>query len=200
MADKKPVDIAPELIELPPAEEPKMDVPPVTQMVPPAVPAIDAVMLENILRRLEAQDDEIATLRASVSQNKLEAVEKSKKPAGLPVAYLKVLDGKVVTSWKSEKPQYIYNPANPEVPIGEILKARYFFLDGGDTGPIDQTEFVRSVDKIEASILEGDRGLKDPEVKELTLRFTKLITTDEDLAARFVLPADLKINKNFLNP
>lgn len=149
---------------------------------------------------MTALEEDNKTLRATVSQNDLAAVEKAKKPMGLPVAYLKVLNGKVVVSSKSEKPQILYNPSNPEVAVGEILKARYFYMDGTDSGPIDQVEFTRTTDKIEGTILEGLKGIKDSELKEVTLHFTKLITTDEDLAKSFVMPADIKINKNFLNP
>jgi hypothetical protein len=182
--------------------EPVIAEPVVTPMATPPVvaPVIDQTTLATILARMAAQDDEIATLRKTVSQNDLAAVEKAKKPMGLPVAYLKVLNGKVVVSSKSEKPQILYNPSNPEVAVGEILKARYFFLDGTDSGPIDQVEFTRTTDKLEGTILEGLKGIKDSDMKEVTLHFTKLITTDEDLAKSFVMPADLKINKNFLNP
>lgn len=179
-------------------------VPPVTPMEQPASPApvvtVDPVLFQQILDRMAAQDEIIANLRASVSQGKLAAVENAKKPVGNPVAYLKVLDGKPVISWKSEKSQILYNPSNPEVAVGEILKAKYFFTDGTDSGPIDQVLFTRVGDMVRGEVLEGLKGLKDPDLKEVTLHFTELVTTDDDLKEKFILPSDLKINKNFLNP
>ena len=83
--------------------------------------------------------------------------------------------------------------------IGEILKAIYFFIDGTNSGVIDQVEFTRATDKVIADVVEGWKAIKDSEVKEVTLHFKELITTDEDLKAKFVMPADYKINKNFLN-
>lgn len=182
------------------SEEPIIEQPVVTPMESASASTPDKDTLSSILERMAALEEDNATLRQAVNQGKLIEAENAKKPVGNPIAYLKVLNGKVVTSWKSEKPKYLYNPSNPEAPIGEILQATYFFIDETSSGPIDQVEFTRNGDKVEAEVVEGLKGLKDPDVKEVTLHFTKLVTTDEEIQSKFVLPADLKINKNFLNP
>lgn len=180
-------------------EEPEvtpMATPPVVE--PASVPA--SPTLDDILARMAVLEADNKNLRKAVNLGKLTEAENANKPDSLPVAYLKVFKGKVVTSWKSGTSQFIYNPSNPEFPIGEILKATYFFIDGSDSGEVDQVEFTRTGDRVEAEVVEGMKGLKDPDSKEVTLHFTKLITTDEDLQNKFELPVDFKINKNFLNP
>lgn len=173
-----------------------MENPPVVE--PASVP--EKITMEDILARMSVLEEDNKTLRKAVNQGKLAEAENANKPDSLPVAYLKVFKGKVVVSWKSGQSQFIYNPSNPEAPIGEILKATYFFIDGTDSGEVDQVEFTRSNDRVEAEVADGMKALKDPEFKEVTLHFTKLITTNEELQSKFELPSDLKINKNFLNP
>lgn len=182
-----------------PAEQ-VIEEPVVIPMEKAVASVVDQPTMAQVMDLLNAQAEELSTLRASVNQSKLTAVENAKKPVGLPTAYLKVLNGKVVTSWKSEKPEFLYHPNNPEVPIGEVLKATYFFIDGTNSGPIQQVEFTRNIDLVKGEILEGLKGLKDSEVQEVTLHFTEFVTTDADLRKNFVLPEDLKINKNYLNP
>jgi hypothetical protein len=183
------------------AEDIKLEVPLVTPMEKPAAPVIDQKTLASILARMDAQDAELKTLRSSVSQSKLTEVEnKLKKPAN-PTGFLKVFRGKVVVGWKSEQSELLRNPANPDFIVGEVLKCRAFFIDGADSGIVDQVEFTHALtDRLEGEVLEGLKGIRDNELKEVTLHFTKLITTDEALAASFVMPPDYKINKNFLNP
>lgn len=187
------------------------EVPPVTPMVkqpaastpaPVATPVIDQATLNSILARMNAQDEEIATLRASVDKNRLAAVDKAKKPIGLPTTLLAVMNGKIVVNWKSDKtfPTYIFNPTNPVAPVGENLKATYFFSDGSDSGIIDQTRFTQNIDRAKFEIVEGLKAIKDPETKEVTLHFVELITTDEDVKNTFVPPADFRLNIKYLNP
>jgi len=179
-------------------EELKTEVP-VEKPVAPVIPTVDPELFAQMMARMTALEQRNTVLEQAVSKNDLLAAQAKNKPAATPTAYLKVLQGKVVVSWKSEKAQYLFNPSNPEAAIGEILKARYFFIDGTDSGIIDQVEFTRAGDKVIADVLEGWKAIKDSEVKEVTLHFKELVTTDEDLRVKFVMPADYKINKNFLN-
>jgi len=169
------------------------------QQPAPAIPTVDPELFAQMVARMDALEKRNSILEEAVSKNDLIAAQNKNKPAATPSAYLKVLNGKVVTSWKSEKAQMLFNPTNPEVTVGEILKARYFFSDGTDSGVIDQVEFTRATDKVLADVVEGWKAIKDSEVKEVTLHFRELITTDEELKKSFVMPADTKINKNFLN-
>ena len=165
----------------------------------PTIPTVDPELFAQMMARMTALENRNSILEQAVSKNDLKAAQDKNKPAATPSAYLKVLTGKVVVAWKSEKAQYLFNPSNPEAAIGEILKATYFFIDGTNSGPIDQVEFTRCTDKVLADVVEDWKAIKDSETKEVTLHFRELITTDEDLKAKFVMPADLKINKNFLN-
>ena len=165
----------------------------------PVIPTVDPELFAQMMARMTALENRNSILEQAVSKNDLLAAQAKNKPAATPTAYLKVLNGKVVVSWKSEKAQYLFNPSNPEAAIGEILKATYFFIDGTNSGVIDQVEFTRTGDKVIADVVEGWKAIKDSEVKEVTLHFKELITTDEDLKAKFVMPPDYKINKNFLN-
>ena len=165
----------------------------------PVIPTVDPELFAQMMARMDALESRNKILEQAVSRNDLLEAQNKNKPAATPTAYLKVLNGKIVVSWKSEKAQYLFNPSNPEAAIGEILKATYFFIDGTNSGVIDQVEFTRTGDKVIADVVEGWKAIKDSEVKEVTLHFKELITTDEDLKAKFVMPADYKINKNFLN-
>jgi hypothetical protein len=183
-------------------DELKTEVPAVTPMETkpaPVIPTVDPELFAQMMARMTALENRNTVLEQAVSKNDLLAAQAKNKPAATPSAYLKVLNGKIVVSWKSEKPEMFYNPSNPEVVVGEALKAKYFFIDGTDSGIINQTDFTRTGDKVLADVVEGWKAIKDVEVKEVTLHFRELITTDEDLKAKFVMPADYKINKNFLN-
>lgn len=182
------------------------EVPPVTPMEQSATPApvsVDQATMKLILDRMEAQDKEIETLRASVSQNKLAEVEKNKKKVGLPTAKLKLFNNKVVVGWKADRTvkPYIFNPTNPEVVVGEQLKTTVLYIDGTDSGLIDQREFTEAkTDSVVGEVKEGLKALLDSEVEEVTLHFVEVISVDEDFKKAFVMPADYKINKKFLNP
>lgn len=184
-------------------KEKEITVPPVTPMEPTPVPVIDKATVDNILALLEAQGEELKTLRASVSQNKLAEIEKSKKKVGLPTAKLKLFNNKVVVGWKADRTvkPYIFNPTNPEVVVGEQLKTTVFYIDGTDSGLIDQREFTEAkTDSVVGEVKEGLKALIDPEIEEVTLHFTEVISVDEDFKKTFVFPTDFKINKKFLNP
>ena len=143
--------------------------------------------LSAILERLKI-------LEQTASQNDLEEARSKNRPAELPSAYLKVFMDKIVIGWKSERPEMVYNPMNPNSIVGEILKSKYFFFDGSDSGTKDQVLFTRAEDRVMVRILSDD-GLK------VKIRFEKLITSNEDLKVSFKLPTEvLEIRKDFLNP
>lgn len=184
---------------------PVFDEPEVTTMeTPPAKvsPAISPEVLANIMALLESQGEELKTLRNSVNANKLAEVEKSKKPVGPPTVHLKILNGKPVIKWAADKTikPYTYHPTNPEVVVGETLKTTAYFIDGTNSGLIDQREFTDAkTDRLVGEVKEGLKGLLDPEVKEVTLHFIKVISIDQEFIDNFVMPADIKINKLYLN-
>lgn len=142
---------------------------------------------------LEKIQSELDTLRQAVNQNKLVEIENRNKPKELARVFLKVFMGKPVVAWKSEKNEYVYIPGQ-QSPAGEILKARFFFLDGTDSGIVDQSAFTREDTRLWCSVIE-DKG------RNMVVQFNKLETNNEDLQRSFVMPTEtIEINKNFLNP
>lgn len=169
---------------------------------------LPADVLQRILGQLDAQDaliakqgQELNVLRDSVSQGKLLDAQNKNKPAEMPKAYLKVFMGKTVIGWKTEKAEMLYHPNNPNVPVGEVLKGRYFFLEGGDSDVVDQVLFTRCEDRVIVRLTNTKEELRDPNLREVTIQFEQLITSDEELQANYQLPdKQIQINKNFLNP
>ena len=143
--------------------------------------------LDEILKR-------VSTLEQATSSSALEEVRNRNKGLKNPTAFLKVLTGKVVIGWKSEPAVLAYNPMNPNSVIGEVLKSKYYFLDGSDSGIIDQVLFTRTEDKVIVEIL-SDNGT------HVKVRFIELVTSDIDLFGKFQLPKEiLEIRKDYLNP
>lgn len=191
--ENKEVELEVETEEL---QEPAKVVEPEVEKV-----SISKETLERILSQLDKNTEQMAILRESVSSSKLTQAENKRKPDQLPKAYLKVFQGKLVVSWKSEKAEMIFHPLNPNVPTGEILKATYYFQDGTDSGVIDQVLFTRCEDRAVVRILEGINALKNPDHVNLKVRFEELITSDDSVRANFVAPIeDFEVNRNFINP
>lgn len=157
--------------------------------------------LDRLMAQIDSQAKDISLLRQAVNQNKLLDVENASKPAELPKAYLKVFMGKVVVGWKMAKTEMLYHPTNPNMPVGEILKSIYYFIDGTESEPVDQVAFTRCDDKVIVRIEDGVRAIKDPDVGKVSITFESLVTTDDDLKNSFILPSGrYEIHKNFLNP
>jgi hypothetical protein len=162
--------------------------------------SIPTSVLDRLMTQIDSQAKDISLLRQAVNQNKLLDAENAAKPADLPKAYLKVFLGKIVVGWKMAKTEMLYHPTNPNMPVGEILKSVYYFIDGTESEPVDQVAFTRCDDKVIVRIVDGPSAVKNSEVGEVSISFESLVTTDEDLKRDFVLPSGTyKIHKNFLN-
>lgn len=164
---------------------------------------VKAGSLTRILERLDTQDKEIGILRQSVNQGKLSEAENAQKPKELPKVYLKVFQNKIVVGWKTEKAETFSHPSNPSVPVGEVLKSRYYFIDGSDSGIIDQVDFTRTEDHVDARVLEGLSGLLNQNQQTVRLQFERLVCSpgNTELIQSFVLPLEpYEIKKDFLNP
>lgn len=119
---------------------------------------VDPGVLEGILGRLEAaesalkeKDSQIEILKDSVSRSRLEQAEESRRPKGLPQAYLKLYNGKVVIAedWVGRQHgEYVYNPMQPNTPAGERLKIKLTFVDGTQSQEIDYVEFRRITERV----------------------------------------------------
>lgn len=155
---------------------------------------VSASLMQQILDNQEKQEEQIKVLREAANQNKLISAENSRKPKDLPSAFLKVFMGKVVTSWRSDVAQLIYGNNGAGAPVGEILKATYFFSDGTDSGSIEQVMFTREDTRLVCRII-GQNG------SDLILQPDHLETNNENLRQDFVMPPEnLTVNQNFVNP
>lgn len=163
---------------------------PPENVVPPVVPiekdpskvTVEKSLLEKILQQNNKLEQELAILRQSVSQAKLAQAESKVRPKEKPRVYLKIFNGKIVTSWKSEKQEYLHSQVDGKV-IGEILKARYYYIDGTDSGIVDQVAFTRADEQAWARIIE-------------TRENTFLL----DFEDKSLFEGILEINKAFVNP
>jgi len=144
--------------------------------------SVEKSVLEKILEQNKKLEQELAILRQSVSQARLAQAENKVRPKEKPRVYLKVFNGKIVTSWKSEKQEYLHSQVTGQV-IGEILKARYYYIDGTDSGIVDQVMFTRCDDQVWARIVE-------------TRENTFLL----DFEDKSKFEGILEINKAFANP
>jgi hypothetical protein len=145
--------------------------------------------LDSVLERMDkleednkAKDKEIEILRDSVSRGRLEEAEDKRKEKEQPRAYLKVFMGKVVIGWKSLPQKIVYNPTTG-LPVGEVLQATYKFIDGTDSGLVDQVDFTRTEEREHVRILEK----VDNEVVRIQFENPSL-------------PQSFDINQVFLNP
>lgn len=111
---------------------------------------VDSDKLDAVLDRIKKQDEEISVLREAVSRSKLMEVEDKRKQRPNPRVFLKVMENKdgkkePVIGWKSSpENRILYNHENK--PVGEVLRATYYFNDGTDTGEIDQLAFTRTTE------------------------------------------------------
>lgn len=184
---------------------PAVETPPVTTPPAPVVQqvTIPAETLERILKQLDDNAAEMKILRQAASTSRLTQAENKNKPKELPLGYLKVLNGKTVISWKSAKAETLRHPQNPDMVVGEVLKAVYYFLEGGDSGIVDQVDFTRCEDRVTFRFLDGKDVLKTPGLKEVRVKCESLITSDgnDELKASYKVPAqEFNININFINP
>lgn len=131
-------------------------------------------------------------LRESSNQGKLTQAENKRKPKELPRAYLKVYDGHIIVSWKSSKSDLIYAPNNPTTAIGEILKAEYFYFEGGSTGVIDQVYVNREEDRVWIRI-------KKKEGKKLVVEFESG-TSEFGKPLPVTSGQEFEIDMDFINP
>jgi len=159
----------------------------------PAKIEVDAGLLQKILDNQEALQKDNALLRQSVSQNKLIEAENKAKPKQMPQAFLKVFMGKAVIGWKSERAEYVYSPGFSSAPVGEILKSRYYFADGTDSGVVDQVLFTREDARLWGSIIEDKNA-------SVIFKPERFESADQDLIKNFVMPKSMEIRKDFLNP
>jgi len=155
---------------------------------------------------IKEQGEEIEILKGAVKKNALAASRESRKDPEYPKCYLKVYakqvtpeetddEGNVtneatyknslIVGWKSSPENKIVYNQSTGMPVGEILKARYYLHDGGDTGWIDQVQVTRINDLAFFNILSRDKD------GYLTLRAVDLDKWGEE---------ELKIHESFVNP
>lgn len=118
--------------------------------------------LDSMETRLTAKDSEIAALNQTVSQTRLQEAKANLDVDKRSRVHFKKVRGKVVVGWpesvgEDKKNELIYSPNNPSSPIGELLKCRYYYIDGTKSELIDQVELTRSSEQVFARIVE-DKG------------------------------------------
>lgn len=143
--------------------------------------------MEDLTKRLDDKDREIAALNESVSAQRLSEARAKGDLDKRPRYHFKKLHGKVVIGWpetigEDKINQWVFSPSNPTAPIGEILKCRYYLLDGTKTELIDQIELSRSTEQVFARAVE-DLG------NEVVVEFEDKSISSEPL----------KVHKKFLN-
>lgn len=179
-------------LHTPPKKEVVAEQPSVDNSVE-AVIEVPASVLQNILDSQTKLQDEISLLREASNQNKLIQAENSRKPKELPSAFLKVFMEKVVTGWKSERAEIIYNN-NGGSPVGEILKATYFFSDDTNSGVVDQVMFTKEDTRLVCRVV-------DQVGPDLILQPERLETNNENIRNSFVMPSGtIRVHQNFVNP
>jgi len=119
--------------------------------------------LDSILARLDSLESENILLRSSVSRSKLEQAETKRRPGEKKRCFLKVMKnnaGKdaLVIGWKSSSENRMIIDPRTHYPIGEVLRATYYFNDMSNTGEIDQVLFTKSKEVAFATILEKQQG------------------------------------------
>lgn len=138
-----------------------MSVPPVMEV---PVDKMQSMLdrMDSMEKRLTAKDSEIAALNQTVSQTRLQEAKANIDVDKRKRVHFKKVRGKVVIGWpesvgEDKKNELIYSPLNPSSPIGELLKCRYYFIDGTKSDLIDQVELTRSSEEVFARIVE-DKG------------------------------------------
>lgn len=129
---------------------------------------------KSLEERLDNKDKEIKALNSVVSETRLkEAVAKEGVDTRSRV-HFKKLRGKVVVGWpetigEDKKNEWIFAPGNPSVPMGELLKCRYYYVDGEKSEMVDQVELFRSNELVFARVVEdrGDTALLEFEDKSV---------------------------------
>jgi len=159
--------------------------PKTTEETKPEMVEVSKDKLDAILQKQAEQDKEIEILRDSVSRGRLEQAEDKRKDKELPRAYLKVFMGKVVIGWKSAAQKIVHNPTTG-LPVGEVLQATYQFIDGTDSGVVDQVEFTRTEEREFVRIVDNYDG--KGEVCKVQFENTAIKSKPFD------------INRVFLNP
>lgn len=154
---------------------------PVVPQTPPAAAEQPKVMevpiekMQGILDRLDkletekkSQAEEIAVLNQTVSKTRLDEAKANLDVDKRPRVHFKVIDGKVVIGWKTDKNEIIFNPSS-NLPVGEVLKSTFYFADGTDSGSIDQIKLTRSTEQVHARVIEdlGDTAMLEFEDKSI---------------------------------
>lgn len=143
--------------------------------------------VDGFEKALVIKDQEIAALNESVSSQRLAEARAKGDLDKRPRVHFKKLDGKVVIGWpetigEDKKNEWVFSHLNPTVPVGEILKCRYYLLGGEKTEMIDQIHLSKSTQMEFARIIE-DQG-----------EFAVVKFENEE-----VFKEPLKVHKKFLN-
>lgn len=131
------------------ATEPKQKGVEIPEDKPDKMIEVKQSSLDKILKKLEDQEEEIQTLRDAVGGSKIEQAEGKKKKKSEPRYFLKVMkdeDDKdhLVIGWQmSPDNRLIFHPNNPNVPVGEVVQAKFTMLDELVTDYIDYSKFTR---------------------------------------------------------
>ena len=138
-------------------------------------------------KRLTEKDSEIAALNATVYQTRLQEAKANIDVDKRPRVHFKKVRGKVVIGWpetvgEDKKNELIYSPNNPSSPIGELLKCRYYYIDGTKSDLIDQVELTRSSEEVFARIVENKGNF--------------VVVEFED---KSVLSTPIEVHKKYLN-
>lgn len=161
-------------VEKPEETQPNADLP----ELPPGYVAVKQESLDEVIERLEDQQAEIDSLKTGMRESSIPV--KGEKKKLFPRVHLKIwTEGdsrKVITSWKSSKRNRIMYSESSGMPMGEILKATYYFADGGDTGEIDQIMFTRLNDIAYGTVIEEypDRNTVLVKLEDSTLSATPI--------------------------
>lgn len=121
--------------------------------IKPATMEVPVERMEAIMSRLEAaeqrdleRDEEMRLLREQVNRGTPDDAEEKEKK-GPPRAQVMIHNGKVVTSWKMEKNELVYNPINMIAPVSEDLQISVTYADGDKSGPMKYVDFVRNKER-----------------------------------------------------
>lgn len=142
--------------------------------------------LAAVLEMVEKQSKEIETLKSTVSSVRYKEAEERLGKDNRSRVHFKVLRGNVVVGWPDKgspdkRNELLVNPTN-NLPVGEILKSKYYFVDGTESDMIDQVEFVRSSD-LEYARITQDHGE----------------TVEVEFENKGIVPNTITVNKKFLN-
>lgn len=149
----------------------------VTQKVEePVMMEVSVAKMQDMLIQMDNMKVDIAALNATVSDVKLKEAKAVLEVDKRPRVHFKKVKGKVVIGWpetvgEDKKNELIYSATNPGSPVGEILKCRYYYIDGTKSDMLDQIELTRSTDQVFARVIQdlGNSAIMEFEDKSVAV-------------------------------